>query len=123
MGVGKKIGRKKVINDGEKIIESWSFSDGAKMVYYPEFLVNSLDDGYDPRTRDWYKNAQDTENAWYGPYPSFTDEAVGMKGSVKLSYPGGITGVVGIDININRLSYFFEKTTFCKNRLNSYQKS
>jgi len=64
------------------------------------------DDGYDPRTRPWFKKARDLDSlAWTDAYVFFTSQQPGISAGMHANLPdGNSAGVLGVDINIQDLS-------------------
>ena len=111
---GEIIGQKIVLNDGNTITEQWNFPNGAKIPGYPELKTLSLEEGYDPRKQSWYQQAKKEQLFWFGPYPFFTDELVGLSGSIIISTPETTEGVLGIDIDVADLNRFLQELPFAK---------
>ncbi len=64
-------------------------------------------DDYDPRTRDWYRGALETDGVfWSGVYVFFTSRAPGITVSVHYRNQEGADRVFGIDITLKALSDF-----------------
>lgn len=65
-------------------------------------------DGYDPRVRPWYLGAVEADGLyWTDVYIFFTDRSPGVTASYPIHGPGGsLRGVLGIDIELDRLSDF-----------------
>lgn len=65
-------------------------------------------DGYDPRTRPWFKGATDPGRVfWTDVYPFFTDRSAGVTGSLPLLDPAGQTrAIIGVDLTLASLSRF-----------------
>jgi diguanylate cyclase (GGDEF)-like protein len=70
-----------------------------------------LTDNYDPRTRPWYVGALTTnQQIWTGPYVFFTAKAPGVTSAVPVrAANGSLLGVVGVDVEISKLSDFIER--------------
>jgi diguanylate cyclase (GGDEF)-like protein len=70
-----------------------------------------LTDFYDPRTRPWYVGAVKTkQQIWTGPYVFFTSKSPGVTSAVPVqSANGSLLGVVGVDVEIAKLSDFIER--------------
>jgi diguanylate cyclase (GGDEF)-like protein len=70
-----------------------------------------LMDTYDPRTRPWYLGASSArQQIWTGPYVFFTSKKPGVtSASPVLSTDGRLLAVVGIDVEITKLSDFIER--------------
>jgi diguanylate cyclase (GGDEF)-like protein len=70
--------------------------------------VKTKDDGFDPRTRPWYRDALDRQTLiWTDPYVFFSSQRPGISTALQvLNTQGEIVGVVGVDIEILVLSKF-----------------
>jgi diguanylate cyclase (GGDEF)-like protein len=70
-----------------------------------------LMDQYDPRTRPWYVGALKAKQPiWTGPYVFFTSKKPGVTSAAPiLSANGTLLGVVGVDVEISKLSDFIER--------------
>ncbi len=67
-------------------------------------------DSYDPRQRPWYQSAAKASGTiWTDPYIFFSSQKPGITAATPLfdKSSGAITGVVGVDIEIDALSTFF----------------
>lgn len=73
------------------------------MYMYPS---EELPDGYDPRTRPWYKKAVDNKGkvVWTEPYADAASGEVVVTAAKAIVYNGKIIGVISIDINLNIVS-------------------
>jgi diguanylate cyclase (GGDEF)-like protein len=70
-----------------------------------------LMDRYDPRTRPWYKGVVSAkQQIWTGPYVFFTSKKPGVTSAAPvLNAKGKLLGVVGVDVEITKLSEFIER--------------
>jgi diguanylate cyclase (GGDEF)-like protein len=70
-----------------------------------------LMDRFDPRTRPWYLEASKAkQQIWTGPYVFFTSKKPGVTSAIPIqSTNGRLLGVVGIDVEITKLSDFIER--------------
>ena len=70
-----------------------------------------LTDNYDPRTRPWYVGAlKANQQIWTAPYVFFTAKAPGVTSAVPVRRSdGSLLGVVGVDVEITKLSDFIER--------------
>ena len=70
-----------------------------------------LTDTYDPRTRPWYVGAlKAQQQIWTGPYVFFTSKTPGVTSAVPVKRANGsLLGVVGVDVEISKLSDFIER--------------
>ena len=70
------------------------------------------EDSYDPRTRPWYARASEGRaTIWTDPYIFFTSQQPGitLAAPVLDSDGAGIRGVIGVDIEISRISDFLAR--------------
>lgn len=69
------------------------------------------DDTYDPRQRPWYQKAVEERSLiWTDPYIFFTAKQPGITvASPVVDTAGRITGVIGVDIEINAISEFLSR--------------
>jgi adenylate cyclase len=64
-------------------------------------------DTYDPRSRPWFKGALGTDDVyWTGIYIFFSDKKPGITVSTRVSEPGGVDHVFGVDVTLEQLSQF-----------------
>ncbi len=65
-------------------------------------------DDFDPRTRPWFTKAvSERKQVWTDPYLFFTSKTPGITvASPVFNEEGGVTGVVGVDIDLSALSDF-----------------
>jgi adenylate cyclase len=77
----------------------------------------SGDDGYDPRTRPWYKGAVETRRLyWSDVYIFFTDKVPGLTVSYPLySQNNQLLAVFGIDIKLEKISTFLANLKIGRN--------
>lgn len=70
--------------------------------------IDSLDEGYDPRKRTWYKTAKSTGiNIWSDVYIFSSDNKPGITNAQPIFKENNyIRGVLGIDIGIIDISYY-----------------
>ncbi len=68
----------------------------------------SPDDGYDPRTRPWFKESLSRQTlVWTGPYVFFSSQRPGITTALPIKNAAfNLDGVVGVDIEITVLSDF-----------------
>ena len=105
----------KVINrEPSNVRVTWIRRDLAGNVLNKEV---SGDDGYDPRTRSWYKGAVETRKLyWSDVYVFFTDKTPGLTVSYPLySQNDQLLAVFGIDIKLERISTFLAGLKIGKN--------
>ena len=70
------------------------------------------DDTYDPRTRPWYERASAGRTTiWTDPYIFFTSQQPGITLAAPVLDPEGtgVRGVIGVDIEISRISDFLAR--------------
>ncbi|RKD34388.1 methyl-accepting chemotaxis protein [Thermohalobacter berrensis] len=85
------------------ITNAYFGSTDGKMHLYP---IQDLDDDYDPRLRPWYKGAIKNKNrvTWSKPYIDAVTGKVVITASKPVVKYGEVIGVIGIDIDLDRLS-------------------
>ena len=67
-------------------------------------------DSYDPRDRLWYKRARDEKvTIWTDPYIFFTSQQPGITLASPVLDGNGVRGVIGVDIEISRISDFLAR--------------
>lgn len=78
---------------------------------------SSQDDGFDPRSRPWYKAAISRQNLiWTSPYVFFSSQRPGVTTAIPVkNSQSQIIGVVGADIEISALSEFIGQMPISKN--------
>lgn len=80
------------------------------IAYFSEFrdTVQSVETGYDPRQRDWYKNALEKKGlVWSEVYVFATDRQPGFTCAMPLyDSKGTLLGVTAVDIGVLDLSYY-----------------
>ncbi len=97
-----------VINDGESISEDWTHSNPALDQTFPD-VTSSLEKGYDPRRRGWYKEAltRKGEISWSDPYVFWSTKLLGITlASPLVSKNGEELGVLGVDFSLLDISGF-----------------
>lgn len=74
-------------------------------------------DQYDPRTRPWFKKAQEfNTTVWTDPYIFFTSKKPGITTASPVYGPDGeFIGVIGVDIELDKLSTFISKLNISEN--------
>ena len=88
-------------------LTTWKYLDQTLQVIRTE---TNTTDTYDPRLRPWYKGAVDKKGVfWTDLYIFYT----GKKPGITVSYPildsrGKVTGVIGCDIELVKLSHFLQ---------------
>lgn len=77
-----------------------------------ESVTASIDDedGFDPRTRPWYRAAMESQSvSWTSPYMFFSAQVPGVTASIPVNVPdGSANGVIGVDISLAALSAFLD---------------
>ena len=69
--------------------------------------TTSPQDDFDPRERVWYKGALKAAGVyWSAPYIFFTTQAPGITAAIRLTQPGRVDRVFGVDITLEALSGF-----------------
>jgi len=83
---------------------------------YPN-ATESLEKGYDPRTRGWYKKAVEKKTlVWTDVYIFATDKMPGFSCALPVyREDGALEGVVCVDIGIQNLSLFLGKINITRN--------
>ncbi|MCG8566672.1 MAG: oxidoreductase, partial [Desulfobacterales bacterium] len=96
-----------------KIIEMGETGRATRLLWRDrnmDIVRESIDpnDTYDPRVRPWFKKAVETRNIiWTDPYVFFTSQKPGITTAGPVYGPdGSLTGVVGVDIELDVLSRF-----------------
>ena len=80
--------------------------NGTYYVYPNDVMTSLKSSNFDPRTRDWYKNAESTKKAaWTNVYKSASDGSL----NVSLSYPilnskGKFLGALNVDLSLDTFS-------------------
>ena len=94
----------------------WKHLDAAGSI--TELKINQ-EDQYDPRQRPWYKGAEDAKKIyWTDTYIFFTAQKPGITvAEPYFNASGDLIGVVGVDIELDKLSVFLEDQKVGKNGL------
>lgn len=73
-------------------------------------------DKYDPRTRPWYRGAdEDRRLHWTDVYPFFTDRTAGVTASVPVLGPdGALRAAIGADVTLKSISRFLASLSIGK---------
>ena len=89
-------------------VETRWFHENPKWKEIYADTVESAAAGYDPRTRQWYRNAMRTEDTvWTDAYVFYTDKKPGLNCSHKVyEADGKVAGAIGIAIGIEKLSAY-----------------
>jgi signal transduction histidine kinase/ActR/RegA family two-component response regulator len=101
------------INEGKRTIEKVFKSANGHLIRH-EFDPN---DNYDPRTRPWFKKAKEKNDLiWTKPYVFFTSKKPGITtANPVFDGLGNFQGVIGVDIEIDKLSTFISKLNVSAN--------
>jgi len=91
--------------DAVKVV--WKHENPAYRATFPDSL-DSLAQGYDPRTRGWYRGAVAAKGRiWTDVYLFASDNMLGISNAVPIYGPAGtVEGVAAVDIGLAELSYF-----------------
>ena len=106
----ESIDTKVIEREPSNVTVTWIRRDLAGNVVNKEI---SGDDGYDPRTRSWYKGAVKTRKLyWSDVYIFYTDQTPGLTVSYPLySQNDQLLAVFGIDIRLKKISTFLANLT------------
>lgn len=90
----------------------WRDPDYAEVARMPDPT-----DTFDPRNRPWYKQARkERGTVWTDPYIFFSSQTPGISIAVPvISVQGDLQGVVGVDIEISKLSEFLSELKIGEN--------
>lgn len=111
---GSAYATKIISGDGDlrRVALTWRDEDFAR-------IVSETDptDAYDPRTRPWFTKAVDSgELVWTDPYIFFTSRQPGITTSSPVyDRQGAVSGVVGVDIEIDEISEFLARLKIGEN--------
>ncbi len=95
----------------ESVAVDWQHANSAYAAGFPD-STESLAQGYDPRSRGWYRNAVAArDRVWTDVYLFASDNMLGISDAVPLygsGTPGAapLMGVAAVDIGLAELSYF-----------------
>jgi adenylate cyclase len=100
----------------DAVITTYVHSNKEYIPMYPN-VTESLETGYDPRTRGWYKMAVEKKTlVWTDVYIFATDRMPGFSCALPVFYEDGtLEGVVCVDIGIQNLSLFLGKISITPN--------
>lgn len=107
----KSVSSRYVHRTQDAIISTWKHENPKYEYKYPLYEKKSLEEGYDPRTRPWYKNAYSEVIFWTDPYIFFSDKIFGITGTRKIEIDG-FEGVISVDLGLDYLETFVKKTYF-----------
>ncbi|ERI94823.1 methyl-accepting chemotaxis protein signaling domain protein [Clostridiales bacterium oral taxon 876 str. F0540] len=99
-----------VIKANSKILNSYIATENGLMYIYPEA---KLPEGYDPRTKSWYKNSvsNSLKTLWQDAYFDIsTGRMVVTATKAIIDDKGSVVGVAGIDIDISNIAKLFIDT-------------
>ena len=105
------ISKRHVARKNSKIISKWKHENRYNRFIFPEYSEMSLEEGYDPRKRSWYKNSKTTEITWTDPYVFFSDKILGITGTRRIKLKN-FEGVISIDISLSYLNDFLKQLPF-----------
>ncbi|WP_455381910.1 cation:dicarboxylate symporter family transporter, partial [Salinispira pacifica] len=91
----------------QNVIVHWQHGNPYYDSVFPD-SVESLQTGYDPRSRGWYQAAAQTDSLiWTDVYLFASDNMLGISNAVSVHSPDGeLKGVLAVDIGLAELSYF-----------------
>ncbi len=92
----------------DSIISRWFHDNPENKYKFPEYSKTSLEEGYDPRKRPWYENADKEEITWSDPYIFFSDKILGITGTRRIILRG-FEGVASVDVGLGYLTDFVGK--------------
>lgn len=89
------------------VIVRWQHANPAYKSTFPD-SVDSLQTGYDPRTRGWYQDAVKANGLiWTNVYLFASDNMLGISSAIPIQgMDGKLKGVLAVDIGLAELSYF-----------------
>ncbi|MGK0290897.1 MAG: adenylate cyclase [bacterium] len=107
---------KSVIRKNKKTIISWEHQNPDLAKVFPN-EIRTIDQGYDPRKRPWFKAAVKKKGLiWTNVYIFFSDKKPGITNAIPIFDKNEkLLGVLGIDIGIKNLSRFLGQLTIGKN--------
>jgi len=90
-------------NCDESVTTSFFATEQGKFFLYPQI---QLPDGYDARTREWYKLALEKKGQVIitNPYVSASDGKITVTMAKTVEQNGKVVGVVGMDLDLNKFS-------------------
>ncbi len=109
--VDNSISKRYVYRTESKIVSEWIHQNKENRFIFPEYSESSLEQGYDPRKRPWYQNANASNIKWTEPYIFFSDKILGITGTRKVNVDG-FEGVISIDISLSYLADFIVQLPF-----------
>ncbi|PAB57250.1 methyl-accepting chemotaxis protein [Anaeromicrobium sediminis] len=103
---------KNMQENDENIVSIYMGTKDGDMYLYPADDLT----GYDPRTRGWYQDALKNKDfvIWTEPYIDATTDEIVITPAKAVEYNGELVGVIGIDLEINRLAKELSKKTIGK---------
>ena len=110
------LSKRYVTRTKDAVITSYEHSNKEYIPQYPN-TKESLEKGYDPRTRGWYAKAIERKTlVWTDVYIFATDKMPGFSCALPVYHEdGSLEGVVCVDIGIQNLSLFLGKINITRN--------
>ncbi len=104
----KSFSVRQVQRQGDRIVSTWEHENTEYVRTFPNISFESLEEGYDPRQRPWYKTAAIQEKlSWSDVYVFASDKQLGLTTALPIyDNAGELQGVFGIDIGLQELSAF-----------------
>lgn len=108
-----------VKREGKKIVQRWYHENPSYDNSFPMKTVSSLEDGYDPRKRGWYKEAYSNNNdvnfrnsvIWTSPYVFSSDRQLGITVAKRLvDSKRRKFGVFAVDLTLEKMSVLLSKS-------------
>ena len=98
---------RRITRTASNVLVRWHHANPAYETAFPD-SVDSLQTGYDPRSRGWYQEAAKSEGlVWTDVYLFASDNMLGISDAVAVRSPRGkLEGVLAVDIGMAELSYF-----------------
>lgn len=107
----RSISLRYVYRTENSIISEWQHSNPEYRFRFPLFEETSLEEGYDPRKRPWYKNADKEYISWSEQYIFYSDKVTGITGTQRIILDN-FECVISVDVTLNFLSEFIEELYF-----------
>ena len=108
----QKLSNKIVLNQHDKIYTTWEHLDNNGSIVSTSSETKSVQKGYDPRKRSWFKQAMNApkQGAWSDIYDFFTTKEKGITYSIPVYYKGDFVGALGADISISQLNRLLKES-------------